>query len=103
MSSEPCFDLGRLKGYRPAMQSLRIKPERAAQLEALAQQRGQDPAELADEALASWLAGEEAEYQDTVAAIRRAHEPVKAGRTRPAGEFFAELRRKYDLPDRNDG
>jgi hypothetical protein len=54
-----------------------IKPERKAQLEEYAQQHGKGPAVVLDE---------------SVEAIRRAHEDVKAGRTRAAAEFLEELR-----------
>src|SRR5262249_48785682 len=40
----------------------------------------------------------EAEREETLEAIREGLEDLNAGRTRPAREVLAELRRKYDLP-----
>lgn len=43
------------------------------------------------------------ERAQTDAALRRGIADMKAGRTRPATEFFAELRAKHGLPRRTDG
>ncbi len=39
------------------------------------------------------------DFKEAVEGIRRSYEDVKAGRTRPAAEFLAELRRKYDIQE----
>jgi predicted transcriptional regulator len=54
-----------------------------------------------DEALAAYLEWEQADYQESVEAVRLGHEDVKAGRTQPAEEAFEELRLKYGLPRRD--
>jgi predicted transcriptional regulator len=72
-----------------------IKPERKAQLEEYAQRHGKDPAAALDDALAEYLEWERQEYEESVEAIRRGLEDVKAGRTRPAAEFLEELREKH--------
>ena len=46
----------------------------------------------------SILGWERQDYGESVEAIRRAHEDVKAGRTRPAAEFLEELREKHGFP-----
>jgi predicted transcriptional regulator len=79
------------------MDVIPIKPERKAQLEEYAQRHGQDTAAL-DDALAEYLEWERQDYEESVAAIRRGHEDVKAGRTRPASEFLEELRQKHGFP-----
>ncbi len=48
-----------------------------------------------DDVLADYLAWEHQEYSETVAAVSEAHGDVRAGRTRPGGEFFTEVRAKY--------
>jgi len=75
-----------------------IKPERKAQLEEYAHRHGQDTATALDGALAEYLEWERQDYDESVAAIRRGYEDVKAGRTRPATEFLEELREKHGLP-----
>jgi hypothetical protein len=54
-----------------------------------------------EEALGLWEYenSPEAEREETLAAIREGLEDMDAGRTRPAREVLAELRRKYDIPD----
>jgi hypothetical protein len=47
-----------------------------------------------DDALAEYLEWERRDYEESAEAIRRAHEDVKAGRTRAAAEFLDELREK---------
>jgi predicted transcriptional regulator len=74
-----------------------LKPERKAQLEEYAKRRGQDPATALDDALATYLEWERQDFAEAVEGIRRGHEDVKAGRTRPASEFLADQRRKHDL------
>ena len=51
-----------------------------------------------DEALASFLSWEWQDCHESVEAIRRSYEDVKAGRTRTATEFLQELREKHDFP-----
>lgn len=80
------------------MSTISLTPERQAQLEAYARQRGQDPAVTLDEAVAAYLEEERREYEETVEGIRRGYEDVKAGRTRPSAEVFAEMRQKYGFP-----
>lgn len=72
-----------------------LKPERRAQLEEYAQRHGKDPASALDEALAAYLEWELQDSKDAVEGIRRGHEDVIAGRTRPASEFLSETRRKH--------
>jgi len=75
-----------------------LTPERKAQLEEYAKRRGQDPAAALDDALATYLEWERQDFAEAVDGIRRGYEDVRAGRTRPATEFLADLRRKHDLP-----
>jgi hypothetical protein len=44
------------------------------------------------------LEWEREDYEKSVAAIRRGHEDVKAGRTRPAAKFLEELRERRRKP-----
>jgi predicted transcriptional regulator len=80
------------------MDLMPLKPERKAQLEEYAKRHGRDPVAALDDALAAYLEEEQLEYNETVDAVRAAYEEVKAGRTRPAGEFLDELCRKHGLP-----
>jgi len=59
------------------MEMVRVRRERKAQLDEYARRDGQ---------------------QDTVEAIRKGYEDVKAGRTRPAAEFLEELRVRHSFP-----
>lgn len=74
-----------------------LKPERQAQLEEYAQRHGQDPASALDEALANYLEWERQDFAEATEGIRRGHEDIAAGRTRPAAEFLSDMRRKHDL------
>jgi predicted transcriptional regulator len=74
---------------------LRLSPERQAQLDEYAQRHGQDPSAALDEVLAAALGADHQDYSEAVEGIRRGYESMKAGRTRPAAEFLAELREKY--------
>jgi len=74
------------------MDTIPLKPERRAQLEEYARRRGQDPAAALDEALASYLEWERQDFAEAVEGIRQGYEDVKAGRTRPASEFLADMR-----------
>ena len=80
------------------MEAIPLKPERRAQLEEYAQRHGQDPAAALDEALGTYLEWERQDSEEAVEGIRRGHEDVTTGRTRPASEFLADMRRKHDLP-----
>jgi hypothetical protein len=80
------------------MDVIQISPERKAQLEEYAQRHGQDAVAAFDAALGAYLEWERQDYDETVGAVREAYEDVKAGRTRPAAEFFEELRQKHGLP-----
>ena len=75
-----------------------LKPERKAQLEECAQRRGQDPAAALDEALAAYLEWERQDFEEAVEGVRRGHEDVRAGRTRPAADFLSEMRQKHGIP-----
>jgi predicted transcriptional regulator len=75
-----------------------IKPERKAQLDDYAQRYGQNVTDALDEVLAAYLEWERIDYREAVEGIRRGCEDMQAGRTRPATEFLAEMRRKYGLP-----
>jgi predicted transcriptional regulator len=57
-----------------------------------------DPSDAVDEVLATALEWDRQDYQEAVKGIRRGAEDVDAGRTRPAAEFFSEVRRKYAPP-----
>jgi predicted transcriptional regulator len=80
--------------YRWGMDMVPLTPERKAQLDDYAQRHGKDTAAALDDVLADALAWEREDYGETVDGIRRGYEDVKAGRTRPAVEFFAE--RSYE-------
>jgi predicted transcriptional regulator len=80
------------------MEILPLKPGRKAHLDEDAQRHGQDAAAALDEALGAYLEWERSDYQEAVQGIRRGYEDVKAGRTRPAEEFFKELRQKHGFP-----
>jgi predicted transcriptional regulator len=74
------------------MDMIPLKPERRAQLEEYAKRRGQEPAAALDEALAAYLEWERPDFAGAVEGISRGYEDLRAGRTRPASEFLAELR-----------
>jgi predicted transcriptional regulator len=80
------------------MESIHINPQRRAELEEYARRRGQDAETALDEALAEYLEWERQDFTQATEGIRRGYEDVKAGRTRPASEVLADLRRKHDLP-----
>ncbi len=80
------------------MDMMPLKPERKAQLEEYAKRRGQEPAAALDEALAAYLEWERQDFAQAVEGVGRGYEDLRAGRTRPAAEFLADLRRKHDLP-----
>ena len=80
------------------MSTIPLKPERRAQLEEYAQRRGQDPATALDDALATYLEWERQDFEEAVVGIGQGYEDVKAGRTRSAAEFLAEVRQKHGIP-----
>ena len=75
-----------------------LKPERKAQLEEYARRHGQDPADALDDVLAEYFAWEAQDFEDSVEAVRRGYEDMKAGRTKPADEVHQALRRKRGFP-----
>lgn len=79
------------------MDSMPLKPERKAQLEEYAKRRGQDPITALDEALEAYLDWERQDFSEAVEGIRRGHEDIVAGRTRPASQVLGDLRRKHDI------
>jgi predicted transcriptional regulator len=80
------------------MDMIPLKPERKAQLEEYAKRRGQEPAAALDDALAAYLEWERQDFTEAAEGIDKGYEDVRAGRTRPAGEFLSELRRKHGFP-----
>ena len=79
------------------MDMIPLKPERKAQLEEYAKRHGQDTITALDDALAAYLEWEREDFVEAVEGIRRGYEDVRAGRTRPAAEFLAGMRRKYGI------
>jgi hypothetical protein len=59
------------------------------------ERHSQDISAALDDVLGDYLSWERQEYGETVAAVNEAYEGVRAGRTRPADEFFNEVRAKY--------
>ncbi|HEY1799523.1 MAG TPA: hypothetical protein VGG46_01210 [Terriglobales bacterium] len=47
-------------------------------------------------ALAPYLEWKRQDFAEAAEGIRRGHEDVKAGNTRPAAEYLADMRRKHD-------
>jgi len=80
------------------MEAVTLKPERKAQLEEFARQRGKDPIEALDEALAAFFDSEARDFEQAVSGILRGHDDVRAGQHRPAEEFLEELRAKHGFP-----
>jgi hypothetical protein len=80
------------------MDMIPIHPERKAQLDDYAQRRGQDAVSALDEVLSAYFEWERQDFEETVQGIRRGHEDVKAGRTRPAELFLDETREKHGIP-----
>jgi len=76
------------------MDMIPLKPERKAQLEEYAKRRGQEPAAALDEALAAYLEWERQDFAEAVEGVGRGYEDLRAGRTRPAAEFLADVRRR---------
>ena len=80
------------------MDTIALNPERQAELEKFASEHGQTIGEALDEAVAAFLEWQRQDFLEAVAGIRRGYEDVKAGRTRPAQEFFDEMRQKHGIP-----
>jgi hypothetical protein len=74
-----------------------VKPERKAQLEAYAKERGQNAADALDDALEAYMA-DARDDDETVQAALEGYEDVKAGRTQPLEEFFHDLRVEHGFP-----
>jgi len=72
-----------------------LTPERRAELEQYARLHDQSPEEALDSLLAAQLASERQEHEETVEAVHRGYEDVKAGRTKPAEEVHEAMRLKY--------
>jgi predicted transcriptional regulator len=83
------------------MQPITLSPSRQAELEQFAQENGQTPAEVVENALAAYIGGEVDEYdddlQDSLAAIDEALAEVEAGETISLEDFKREIRRDYGL------
>ena len=80
------------------METVRVKPDRLAQLEDLARRRGKTTADALDDVLADYLEWEREDYREAVEGIRQGYEDVKGGRTRPADQFLDDFARKHGLP-----
>lgn len=80
------------------MDIIPLKPKPKAQLEEYAKRRGQEPAAALDDALPTYLEWERQDYAEAVDGVARGYKDLRTGRTRPADEFLADLRRKHDLP-----
>ena len=74
------------------MNTIPLHPVRRRELEKFAQDHGQAPAAALDEAVASCLEWRSRDFEEAVEGIRQGYEGVKADRTRPAAEFFADMR-----------
>jgi predicted transcriptional regulator len=77
---------------------LRVSAERLAQLEEFARRRGKGTTEALDEALAEYFDWERQDYAEALEGVREGLADVRAGRTRPAGEFLDDFARKHGLP-----
>jgi predicted transcriptional regulator len=79
------------------MKTIPLRPDRQAELEEFARQRGKTPADALDEALATYLEWEQQDFEEAVRGIQQGHDDVKAGRTRPSNEFLRDIRQKNGL------
>ena len=77
------------------MKTIPLKPERQAELEEFARQRGKAPSDALDEAVGAYLEWERQDFEEAVQGIQQGYEDVKAARTRPVDEFLDELRGKH--------
>jgi predicted transcriptional regulator len=80
------------------MNTIPLKPERQAELEKFAMERGKPPADALDDAIAAYLEWQRQDFQETVEAVREGYEEMREGKGRLAGDVLADVRRKYDLP-----
>jgi hypothetical protein len=81
------------------MRAITLKPERRAQLDDYAKRRGQDAETALDDVLADYFAWERQDHDETVMAVLKGAEDVKAERTKPAAEVYQSLRLKHGLQD----
>ena len=51
-----------------------------------------------DDLLAAQLEQQTQDFKESVAAVRRGYQDLKAGRYKPAEQFFAEVREKHGFP-----
>jgi predicted transcriptional regulator len=83
------------------MQPITLSPSRQAEVERFAEENGQTPAEVVENALAAYIGGEVDEYdddlEDSLAAIDEAIAEVEAGETISLEDFKREIRRDYGL------
>lgn len=80
------------------MDTILIKPERKAELERLAAEYGQSPADLLDEAIASYLQWQIDTFDEDVAAVHEAMDDLKSGRSVSLEEFDQTMRLQYGIP-----
>lgn len=74
-------------GHDPPQTGAPCEPEEYAQ------RHGKDAASALDEALGAYLEWERQDSEEAIEGIRKGHEDVMVGRSRPASEFLAEMRR----------
>ena len=79
------------------MKTIPLKPERQAELEEFARERGKTPADALDEAVAAYLEWERQDFEEAVRGIQQGYDDVRASRTRAADEFLSDMRRKHDI------
>jgi hypothetical protein len=79
------------------MDVIPLRPERQAQLEEFARERGTVPADALDDALATYLEWQRQDLEEAVEGITQAYADIHAGRTQPADEALEELRLKHGL------
>ncbi|MBC7926967.1 MAG: hypothetical protein H7039_15065 [Bryobacteraceae bacterium] len=81
------------------MNSIPLNPELQNELEHFAREHGQTPAAALQDAVAAYLEWQRRDVEEAVEGIREGFAGVKAGRTRPASEWFSDMLRKHELPD----
>jgi predicted transcriptional regulator len=82
-------------GPETIMKTIPLRPDRPAELEEFARQRGKTPADALDEALATYLEWEQQDFEEAVRGIQQGHDDVKAGRTRPSNEFLGYMPKEW--------
>ncbi|MGH9628749.1 MAG: hypothetical protein ACRD7E_10515 [Bryobacteraceae bacterium] len=80
------------------MDTIPLKPERQAELERFARERGKDPVEALDDALAAYLEWERGAFEADLTSVEEGYEALKSGRTHSLEEFDQHMRRKYGIP-----